>query len=220
MSKVNRLRLGSLSRVRVMAIMFGAGCGTAVLLYLAAALHSPVAKDIPPAVARKAILFRLTHFFLPKAFPTGRGALPDRTLEEEYAFWFLQGYRYPRGAWSHPSDDVVRVAAVVAAERYRAEHPNDVDAIMSGYGFRRVNVQGVWSRGVERSEFVPNGQPSGAWWLEGFQEFAPADPPNRRPFSADADVRIVGYLSPEGNYGHLGAWKREVLVESITYSTP
>lgn len=219
-SDTKHLPRSSAPRMWFVAALFSAACGAAGLLYVAAALHGPAPKGIPSEVSRMARLFRLTHFSLPKSFPNGRDGLPARTLEEEYAFWFLQAYRYPKGAWNHPSDEIVRGAAVVAAERYRDVHPNDVDSMMSGYGYRRIDVLGIWSRDTEMSVFIPNGQPNEFWWLEGFQEYDPSNLAGQRTSQGKVDVHIIGYLSPADTFGHMGAWNREVFVTSVTYGMP
>lgn len=212
----------------VATLMFGATCVAVVLFRLEPSIASSDAKDVPPVVTRLALRYELFHLNLPKSFPRDRNSSHDRTLQQEYAFWFLQGYIYPAGSWSRSTNGgSVDLAAAAAADAYKADHPDEADAIMSAYGYRRVEVEGVWRRASEESTFVPNGQPSEAWWLKGFQEFDPYElhsPFEREvavdngPFKRVVAVRIVGYLSPLGSYGHLGASTRQVLVSSMSDS--
>lgn len=86
--------------------------------------------------------------------------------------------------------------------------------ILAGYGYVAVEREGDWSRGFETSAFAPSDTDGERWWMQ---------PLGDRPWStvglgdvggSGSQVRIVGYLSPTGRYGHLGSYAHEVLVTS------
>ena len=169
---------------------------------------------MPLVVSDLAQRYKSRHFFVPKTFPANR--THERTFEAEYAFCFFQGFVYPIGQWRSSKEDVCD-NAVVAANVYRAEHPAETDAIMRGYGYKRITVNGIWTQSFEQSDFVPDHDPKQKWWVNGFRSFATyeSSASGLTRSQGGAHVQLVGYLSPDGSYGHLGGWNRQVLVFSM-----
>ena len=128
------------------------------------------------------------------------------------------GYVHPSGYWTIPLGDTRR-NAFDAGKAYQVSHLEDADTIMSGYGYRRVAVEGNLLEGFEMNAFAPKGKADELWALGDFRDHLSRQTPNYSGSSGSNSVQIVGYVSPIGEYGHLGALKREVLVESITYLT-
>ncbi|WP_429237344.1 hypothetical protein [Janthinobacterium lividum] len=138
----------------------------------------------------------------------------------EYAQWFFQGLIHPAGGIVTQS--AVMRDAYTNGQRYWRDHPSERASIMAGYGYLAIERDGVWSRGFEKSVFQPAhidlnlGADAGAWWQDSFGGVAWRDVGLVAPNSLyeQPRVHIVGYLSPKGHYGHLGAYEREVLVIS------
>jgi hypothetical protein len=85
--------------------------------------------------------------------------------------------------------------------------------------------EGLYLQGFEVSAFTPcgNGSPGSetGYWLTGSADFneryntlATTRGPNA--FGPVVYTKFSGTLSAEGRYGHLGAYKREVVVTSLT----
>lgn len=77
---------------------------------------------------------------------------------------------------------------------------------LSEFGYKPVSeLKGLLRRGFERSEFTtPGGE---TYWVE-FSEYSKK---NLR----DGEANVMGYLSPEGVYGHMGSYRRELVIISI-----
>jgi hypothetical protein len=142
---------------------------------------------------------------------------PGRTLRDEYANYFFQGF-------THPSGEVFTKSALIQdaythGQAYWRDHPSERTKIFSEYGYVPVEREGVWSRGFEKSAFEPSDADGERWWMSPFGQGAWSqvglDQASRG--STPSRVRIVGYLSPKGHYGHLGAYEHEVLVTSGTH---
>jgi hypothetical protein len=71
--------------------------------------------------------------------------------------------------------------------------------------------RGYYTWAFEISRFTPCGS-SEEWWLSGDLSGLPD---NRVP-GAPLYIEVRGDLSPEGQYGHLGAYKRQLEVREIT----
>ena len=84
-----------------------------------------------------------------------------------------------------------------------------------------VAYRGVFESGFETSAFLPCDQPGTHWWLEGDQDFADrfdAIYQQHAPHDAGRGLRliveatVVGELTDEGQYGHLGQYTRRLTV--------
>jgi hypothetical protein len=133
---------------------------------------------------------------------------PGRTVRDQYAHFFFQGYTHPAGAVFTKSPLVQD--AYTHGQNYWREHPLERAKIFSEYGYVAVERQGMWSRGFEKSAFEPSDGDGGRWWMSPLGE----GPWKETGLDQGGRVRIVGYLSPKGHYGHMGAYEHEVLVTS------
>lgn len=183
----------------------------AVLLAAFLCQQAAFGANIPQAVQVLAQSYATSH---PVAEPGWGG----RTVQEEYAAWFFSGYVHPNGGIQTKSE--LMRDSYTRGQSYWRDHPDERDAILAGYGYLRVDMDGIWSRGYEKSSFVPTDLESQTWWLSSFGgarwEDLLRSGKMERNFGA-AQVHITGYVSPDGAFGHLGAYRREVLVTSVRF---
>lgn len=133
---------------------------------------------------------------------------------DDYARWFLQGFTHP-GYGTQPVTDL-RSDAYANGQIYARAHPSERDAVLAAYGYQAVERTGAWRRGFETTAFLPDDAEKESWWMTsyggvGFSAIGLADSGGRHP---PTRVRITGYLSPRGDYGHMGGYRYEVLVTS------
>ena len=79
--------------------------------------------------------------------------------------------------------------------------------------------KGYYVSGFERSEFRPRQR----WWLSGAIEGCPFLDFNQKRYSPwrQTYLELKGVLSPPGQYGHLGAYNRELtIVETVSCRPP
>jgi hypothetical protein len=102
-----------------------------------------------------------------------------------------------------------------AGQKYREEHPNAADEVYASFGFSPVNVVGTMERRYEVSSFAPSSDYSGeTWWFEivpgAKLDLLPGDLlPVGKP------IRIRGYISKRGKYGHLDGYDRQLYVSEL-----
>lgn len=127
------------------------------------------------------------------------------------------------------------MAGVNAAVRYRNDHPDSMHRVLTGYGYERLTIEGKWRTGFEMSQFVNKDVAKPGWWLshsagckEGNLNWKHL-PKLKLDYNtshrqrkliddhrgAEADIRVTGYLSPIGEYGHLNSYSRELLATKI-----
>ncbi|GGY78741.1 hypothetical protein ACFFTM_11095 [Pseudoduganella plicata] len=145
---------------------------------------------------------------------------PGRSLHEEYATWFFQGMTHPHNRIS-PGSSLMRDACA-RGQRWWREHPFERGRMMAQYGYTVVEREGVWSQGFEKSVFASGVAGEAGWWMttlggRAWNEVGLTQADRRAPATR---VRIVGYLSPKGRYGHIGGYEREVLVTSAVRVEP
>ena len=139
-----------------------------------------------------------------------------RPLADEYARWFLRGFINPRGGMREPSD--IDGAAYTEGQAYGRAHPDERAAIFADFGYVPVATTGVWRLGFETMAFRPDDSDEHGWWMRPFGEVSWTDlglvPPDRKNGAHNFRVHIEGYVSPVGQYGHMGGFPREVVVLS------
>lgn len=87
-------------------------------------------------------------------------------------------------------------------------------------GFALDAFEGVYVSGFETSNFTPCGETDVYWWLTPNDDLLAQynglqDEPRGRGLGPFVRVRVEGLLSPEGEYGHLGASPRELKVTRV-----
>lgn len=141
----------------------------------------------------------------------------NQTMLDQYARNFFMGFTHPspdRGVYTKSA--AVR-DAYTHGQTYWREHPDARAKIFAGYGYTKVDVEGAWSQGFEKSSFEPSNSAGGKWWMKPL-----GDGPwsgvglGQSAQNGGYHVHILGYLSPEGHYGHLGAYEHEILVTAGT----
>jgi hypothetical protein len=129
---------------------------------------------------------------------------------------FLQGFTNPGGSMSSRTE--ARLRGFLAGQEYRRANPTKTGDIMKGFGYTEVEADGVWTVLFEHSRFRPDKQPKQWWWL-----WLPGLGNTQSDLSRDAEipgrgvrVRVRGYLSPTGRFGHLGGYDHEIFATSIS----
>lgn len=160
-----------------------------------------------------------------KALPWGqdRGAARDTWL-----MGFFDGFTAPV-APPRDSDDRRRhqQAGLHAGYAFRQAKAADLDQLMAGFGYQRVTAEGQLIIGFEASFLRPSQDPTEKWWVHCMTADASdsitAATQRTKSFAAgardkvalDAKVRIVGYLSAAGSYGHLATCRHELRAISV-----
>ena len=162
---------------------------------------------------------------------------PDNLDEARKRFCAMFRMGYTSFAETEIRDDSLPLefAGYNAAVRYRMKHPESLDRVFTAFGYKKVIRTGMWRTGFEMSQFVNEKVPKPGWWIGYFPNCEegnliwkrfpklPADrdiPAKLRELidngrGAEAKVRVTGYLSPVGEYGHLGSYSREFLATNI-----
>lgn len=86
-----------------------------------------------------------------------------------------------------------------------------------------TRYRGLYVFGFETSSFVPDGAERG-WWVEATPEarqaLHAAAAPIRQPNDAIfVHAEVEGELSPPGQYGHLGAFERRLMITRVISAT-
>lgn len=166
-----------------------------------------IAEAIPPVVKKYFEAYLTLH-------PNEKRRSMAKTLERQYAYYFLTGLTSPTETWSSGG---IETDAYNQGQSYWKDHPNEREKILASYGYVPVDAKGIWRCGFERDSFSPIGRKSEEWWISSFRGASRGN-----EFDLNCDkmhfVRITGYVSPIGNYGHLGSYKREIFFTSFTIS--
>jgi hypothetical protein len=95
-------------------------------------------------------------------------------------------------------------------------NPDAVLETYASFGYSAVLMDGVWSTRFEHSGFVPKeGYRGEKLWFEPLPELAAKLPEHIIP-EQGLHVRIHGYVSTPGHFGHMGMYDRLVYAEDLT----
>lgn len=145
--------------------------------------------------------------------------------KEEQQFDFLRGYRYgylqflididEASSISHHPKTSPFAAGFRAALGYakeRSEHKPSLRIWLDSFGYKPVERVGKFSLGFETSHFIPgNNEPSWCFRLpKAVREKSQGILRDEKTF------KVKGWLSPKGNYGHMGACQYEVVIYELS----
>ena len=163
----------------------------------------------PPLPAGAEVQSLAEHYItsLPKSTPPSQ----LEQARNAFKFAFLMGFTNSEGAIGSDNDAITK--GFKAGQTYRHRHPHELAHVMAGFGYKPMTMRGIWHTGPELSVFCPANNPKAYWWLTILGN-SPAAKGHISPEQC-TDVQISGFLSPAGQYGHMGGFSREVYADSI-----
>jgi hypothetical protein len=132
--------------------------------------------------------------------------------------WFFNGFKNPNGSMT--GGELGEENGFVAGQQYRRDHEAELGSTMTAFGYEPIQVRGLWTVSFEHSGFVPENRNGEKWWLEGIVSGGFDLPKDYEIPSGGVNVLVDGFLSSEGQFGHLGMYKHEILVRGLTLSKP
>ena len=128
---------------------------------------------------------------------------------------FFMGFRDPRRIVEVIPEVRDGNTGFQAGQKYRVDHPDSTDEVYASFGFSPVAVVGTMERRYEVSSFSPNSDYSGEkWWFE----IIPRAKLGLLPgglLPVGRPIRIKGYVSRRGRYGHLDGYDRQLYVSDL-----
>lgn len=164
---------------------------------------------LPPLPASVEVQNLAEHYIA--SLPKSTSPSQLEQARNAFKFAFLSGFTDSEGAIWSESDAITK--GFQAGQTYRHQHPNEVAHIMVGFGYKPIAVRGIWRMGPELSVFCPASNTKAYWWLTILGN-SPAAKAHVSPEQC-IDVQISGFLSPAGQYGHMGGFSRDVYANSI-----
>lgn len=154
------------------------------------------------------------------ALQTGekKPAIDGGAQSSQYAQWFFQGFTHPKGG-IYAKSSLMR-DAYTKGQVYWRDHPSRRGDIFAAYGYVAIEQDGFYSHGFEKSAFQPADASASVWWMTSLGDVSWRDMGFEPVRSGPSRLHIVGYLSPKGQFGHLGAYEHEVLVTSAAFIKP
>lgn len=150
-----------------------------------------------------------------KTLPANTERQSENVVRGAFCEGFLEGFISP-GSWiSEPTEHDVHWHGFTAGQNYRRSHEDKLREVMEQFGYTVWEGDGTYEiRGFEMSLFWRRGvrivddYESDCWWIDPLV----SDLPDVLGGNRMAEIHIVGFLSPEGRYGHLGMCKQQILV--------
>jgi hypothetical protein len=141
--------------------------------------------------------------------------LQDRDdIRDDFSRSFFQGFTMPGATMSGGTEAGRR--GFLAGQEYRRANPTKIKETMEGFGYTAVEADGVWTVSFEHSGFRPRSQPTQTWWLSHFGDTRSDLPKDTKIPDEGVHIRVTGYLSPSGHFGHLGGYDHEFFATTIS----
>jgi hypothetical protein len=137
-------------------------------------------------------------------------------LHHEFLRNFFAGFTNPDG-WMEGGTEASRCGFQAGQETRRAKH-DKLNEYMEGFGYVPCEAEGNLTVRSEHSGFRPRNRPGEQWWLWLLSAIDDAESDaikSTKNSKAGVDVRISGFLSPKGRYGHMGCCEREFRATKI-----
>ena len=104
-----------------------------------------------------------------------------------------------------------------AGQAYRHANSSKLKEVMESFGYTATEAEGRWIGGFETSSFSPLGVNSGQqWWLSILDEKAFEFDKDTTIPEGGISIRVIGFLSPKGQHGHLGMYDHEIYATDIS----
>ncbi len=135
-------------------------------------------------------------------------------IMEDYCRKFFDGFTTPGGRMFGGTDAVQQ--GYLAGQEYRRANPSKIEETMKGFGYTWVETNGVLTVSFEHCGFRPDKQRSQTWWFSSIGDTQLKLPKDTKTTDSGVHIRVRGFLSPRGQFGHLGGYDHEIFAISIS----
>src|SRR5262245_57583484 len=188
-----------------------------LLLIVALASSCTTQRRSEPASSRAAgpaIAQQLADAYIQRLSPQPAASEKEQ-IRQEFTGMFFSGFTSPDG--SVIGRDAAERGFEAGQEFRRKCNASEVKKTMENYGYVATEAEGTWSVRFEVSCFTPRHASSEAWWLNGFGNTEYVLPKKEEKTDQRMLYRISGFLSPRGQYGHLGGYDHEFYATKVVY---
>ena len=135
-------------------------------------------------------------------------------IREDFIRSFFMGFTMPGARMGAKAESTQR--GFIAGQEYRKNNPARISETMEGFGYILTEAEGTWIARFEVSSFQPQSMPKQPWWLSHFGDTRSDIPKGAKIPKNGIHIRVIGYLSPRGHFGHWGAYEHEFFATSIS----
>ena len=164
----------------------------------------------PPAIVK------LADAYLASLAPEQRPNEPE-SARDDFVRSFFIGFTTPTGSMSGGTDADTK--GFTAGQEFRRANPQKLKETFESFGYVATEAEGLWTLEFEHSGFKPRGcRNDKEWWLDDLGDTVYELPNDQKIPDEGISIRISGFLSPKGQYGHLGLYKHRFYATKISKS--
>ena len=144
-----------------------------------------------------------------KASPVTKTAAERDEFREVFLMTFLWGFTSPKSELQGGRDGGVQ--GHKAGQQYWRDHPEKIKTVFASYGYVAIEAEGVWTVGWETSLFRPTSRERSheRWWVKPLDRSLCESAASSMYSDEETLILASGFLSPLGEYGHMGCFDRE-----------
>ena len=151
-----------------------------------------------------------------KRLPLHGSSSEKEALHRRFIQMFFSGFTSPDASMVSGSD-VAHRGFREGQDFRRHSNSAKIRQTMEAFGYVYTEAEGTWSTGFETSLFRPRSVPDQKWWLNEFGNTEYVVPKDAGNESEPVLYRIYGFLSPKGEYGHMGSYDHEFYPTKVVH---
>jgi hypothetical protein len=151
------------------------------------------------------------------SLPADRKPLDADAVRSEFVRSFFSGFTTHMGTVGLRSE--AEKEGFKAGQECRLSNPGQAKGIFESYGYVETKAEGIWTVRFEHSGFKFADSGDGKeWWFSTLADTDSDLPVGGSIPESGVSIRVIGWLSPQGNHGHFGAYERAFFATKISKS--
>jgi hypothetical protein len=166
----------------------------------------------PPEGPRPPAILKLANEYL-QSLPSEKKPFGEEWARHDFIQSFFAGFTKPTA--SMINGDPASQQGFKLGQEFRRAHPDRLPETFESFGYVAMEADGVYTWGMEHSGFQPRDHPGEMWWIAAIIGTASDLPKGQEIPEEGLALRITGFRSPKGEYGHLGTYDHEFYATKI-----
>jgi len=193
----------------------GAGCterGSIPAAPIATASEEAKSRDSrTPEKFYPAAIVKLADTYF-ESLPSEQRPADRERARDEFVRYFFVGFTNFTG--SIIGGNAAGLQGFKSGQEFRRANRTKIRETFESFGYILMETEGVWTTAFEHSAFKPRDGKNQEWWLYRMPD-TESDLTKNEKTSGGVNVRITGFRSPRGSYGHLGNYEYEFYATKI-----
>ena len=162
-------------------------------------------------------ILKLADAYL-ESLPPEQRPKDRQRIRDSFVTFFFRGFTSFSAGSMYCGVDDAELQGFKTGQVYHRGNPDKIKETFESFGYVATEAEGAWTIRFEHSGFEPRGRNSNRekWW---FWIMTDTDSELREALQfcgQGKTIRVTGFLSPKGRYGHLDSYDHEFYATRIS----